>query len=172
MSLQYVRVVLILSLFQHDVDALSSRADPATEDACPVKRSLYKIVWSCVLTTIICAWVSVHPNVPPSGYWKGLSRRVKMMIWTIIAPELILAWAVRQWFAAWEIRDTVNGSEEGWLAGIKQTIQGWFKRGTEGERCRLIACVWTEIVTSVEQMDYGAWPPPCDGGDLHRRPIS
>jgi len=139
MSLQYV--VLILSLFQHGADALSSRADPGTEDACPAKRSLYKIVWSCVSTTIICAWVSVHPNVPPSGYWKGLWRRVKMMIWTIIAPELILAWAVRQWFAAWEIRDTVNGSEEGWLTGIKQTIQGWFKRGTPGEKCRSFACI-------------------------------
>ena len=31
------------------------------------------------------------------------------MSWTIVVPELILAWAVRQWFAAWEIRDTVNG---------------------------------------------------------------
>src|SRR5260221_14447745 len=94
-----------------------------------------------LLTTIICAWVSVHPNVPPSGYWKGLWRRVKMMIWTIIAPELILAWAVRQWFAAWEIRDTVNGSKECWLAVFKQTTQGWFKRGTEGEKCRSISCV-------------------------------
>ena len=32
------------------------------------------------------------------------------MFWTVVAPELILAWAVRQWFAAWEIRDTVNGA--------------------------------------------------------------
>jgi len=144
MSLQYA--VVVFSLFQYGADALpivlSSRAKTATEDACPPVRSLYQIVWSCVLTTIICAWVSVHPNVPPSGYWKGLSRRVKMMIWTIIAPELILAWAVRQWFAAWEIRDTVNGMEEGLLTGIKQTIQGWFRRGTSpGENCRSIACV-------------------------------
>jgi len=36
-----------------------------------------------------------------------------MMFWTIIAPELILAWAVRQWYAAWEIRDAVNGIDEG-----------------------------------------------------------
>src|SRR5258708_16490019 len=137
MSLEYV--VIILSLFQHGADALSNRAEPGTEDACPVKRSLYKIVWSCVSTTIICAWVSVHPNVPPSGYWKGLWRRVQMMIWTIIAPELILALAVKQWVAAWEIRDTVNGSEEGWLAGIQQTVQGWFKRGTPGEKHSSIA---------------------------------
>jgi len=39
-----------------------------------------------------------------------------MMFWTIIAPELTLAWAMRQWFGAWEIRDAVNGttSREGW----------------------------------------------------------
>src|SRR5258707_6044112 len=144
MSLQYI--ILILSLLQHGADALpivlSSRAEPRIDpDAYPVKRSLYKIVCSCVLTTIICAWVSVHPNVPPSGYWKGLWRRVQMMIWSIIAPELILAWAVRQWFAAWEIRDTGNGSEEGWFNGVKQTIQGWFRRGTPGEKCRLIESV-------------------------------
>jgi hypothetical protein len=141
MSLQYVAVAF--SLFQYGVDALpivlSTRVEPGIDDSCPVKRSLYKIVWSCVLTTIICAWVSVHPNVPPSGYWKGLWQRVKMMIWTIIAPELILAWAVRQWFAAWEIRDAVNGLEEGWVIGIKQTIQGWFKRGTPSEKWQLTA---------------------------------
>ena len=49
-------------------------------------------------------------------------------------------WAVRQWFAAWEIRDAVNGLEEGWLTRFKQTIQGWFKRGTSpGEKCGLQA---------------------------------
>src|SRR5260221_8374847 len=56
MSLKYG--VLMLSLLQHGTDALivlSNRAEPGTEDACPFKRSLYKIVWSCVSTTIICA---------------------------------------------------------------------------------------------------------------------
>src|SRR6266511_1000814 len=74
------------------------------------QRTLFKITWNCLSATIICAWVSVHPNVPPSGYWRALRRRLKTTFWTIIAPELILAWAVRQWFAAWEIRDTVNGA--------------------------------------------------------------
>src|SRR6266545_2353826 len=84
------------------------------EGACPdcncsTQRTLFNITWSCVSTIIICAWVSVHPNVPPSGHWRALWQRLKTMFWTIIAPELILAWAVRQWFAAREIRDAVNG---------------------------------------------------------------
>jgi len=78
-----------------------------------VKRTLFNITWNCISTIILCAWVSVHPNVPPSGHWRALRRRLKTMFWTIIAPESILAWAVRQWFAAREIRDTVNGNREG-----------------------------------------------------------
>ncbi len=76
------------------------------------------------------------------------------MFWTIIAPELVLAWAVRQWFAAWEIRDTVNGTHEGellvaficslWdannekLAGflreMSMTIRRWFGNRTESSK--------------------------------------
>ncbi len=88
-----------------------SQVQPAAANA-NLKRTLFKIIWNCLATIIICAWVSVHPNVPPSGYWRALRQRLKTMIWTIIAPELILAWAVRQWFAAREIRDTVNGTSE------------------------------------------------------------
>ena len=88
---------------------ISGEDGPCPDCNCSTNRTLFNITWSCVSTIIICAWVSVHPNVPPSGHWRALWQRLKTMFWTIVAPELILAWAVRQWFAAWEIRDTVNG---------------------------------------------------------------
>src|SRR6266508_6850288 len=72
------------------------------------KRTLFNITWNCLSTTIICAWVSMHPNIPPSGFWRALRRRVEMMFWSIIAPELILACALRQWSAARETRDYYN----------------------------------------------------------------
>ena len=51
---------------------------------------------------------------PTFGALEGVTAtRLEMMFWIIIAPELILAWAVRQWFAAWEIRDMVNGTRKG-----------------------------------------------------------
>ena len=31
-----------------------------------------------------------------------------LMFWMVVAPELVLAWAVRQFFAAKDIRDTYN----------------------------------------------------------------
>ena len=35
------------------------------------------------------------------------------MFWMVVAPELVLAWAVRQFFAAKDIRDAYNNSREG-----------------------------------------------------------
>ena len=50
----------------------------------------------------------MHPNVPPPNPWKGHWNRLRLMFWMIVAPELVLAWAVRQFFAAREIRDVYN----------------------------------------------------------------
>lgn len=72
------------------------------------KRTLFGIVWSCVLTVMICAWTSVHPNIPPTTRGIAFWKRIGMMFWALIAPELILAWAVRQWYAAYHIKDQYN----------------------------------------------------------------
>jgi len=111
-----VYLFILTLLFAHGV-ALPIPLDLIAGDQqlppCLEQRKLFNIIWNCVSTMILCAWVSVHPNVPPSGYWRELIRQLETMVWTIIAPELILAWAVRQWFAARKIRDTVNGIPEG-----------------------------------------------------------
>ena len=79
----------------------------------PLKRTLFGIIWSCLSTTILCAWTAVHPNVPPESKWQARWNRLELMFWMIVAPELVLAWAVRQFFAAKEIRDAYNHSREG-----------------------------------------------------------
>ena len=84
----------------------------------PLQRTLFGIVWSCVSTIIICAWTSVHPNVPPPNAWKARWNRLRLMFWMIIAPELVLAWAVRQFFAAKEIRDEYNSRYPSACMGI------------------------------------------------------
>ena len=40
---------------------------------------------------------------------------MRIMFWMVIAPELVLARAVRQWFAAREIRDAYNERQPGML---------------------------------------------------------
>jgi len=76
-------------------------------------RTLFSVIWTCVSTIIICAWTSVHPNVPPLNRWKARWNRLWVMFWMIVAPELVLAWAVRQFFAAREIRDMYNDRHPG-----------------------------------------------------------
>ncbi|KAF4616278.1 hypothetical protein D9613_008780 [Agrocybe pediades] len=68
----------------------------------PSQRSVWDIVWGCLATLLACAWVSVHPNMPKRGESsiKVTARRLELMIWTIIAPELIITWAMQQWSGA------------------------------------------------------------------------
>jgi len=34
------------------------------------------------------------------------------MFWAVVAPEVVLAWAVRQWFAAGEIAEIYNNKHK------------------------------------------------------------
>jgi hypothetical protein len=70
---------------------------------------MFSIVWSCLSTVFICAWVSVHPNLPPRSQKHAFWRRLKLMFWTIVVPELVLAWALRQWYGAKMIADKYKG---------------------------------------------------------------
>jgi len=83
-------------------------APPNCVDGCS-KRTLFNIIWGCVSTTIICAWTAIHPNIPPrESYLKGTLRRLELMCWTIIAPEILPTWALNQLLAAKTIRDVYN----------------------------------------------------------------
>ncbi|KAF4607612.1 hypothetical protein EYR38_001684 [Pleurotus pulmonarius] len=75
-----------------------------TATSAPNDRDTTDIVWSCLAVIFSCTWVAIHPNVPhhdirASG-WKMLRRRVLLMLWAILVPELMVMWAVRQWFEA------------------------------------------------------------------------
>ena len=62
------------------------------------QRSTWGILWSCLSTTFLVTWVSVHPNIPSPGekWWWIYWRRVKAVFWALIAPELVILWAWRQ----------------------------------------------------------------------------
>ncbi|KZP10918.1 hypothetical protein FIBSPDRAFT_837989 [Athelia psychrophila] len=65
-------------------------------------RSLVSIVTSCLATIFACIWVAVHPNMPgPEQSW--MSRQIesfKLVVATLLVPEWVLAWAVRQYLQA------------------------------------------------------------------------
>ena len=110
-------IVVKHSLGSYLVRALELGSDSLTTLAtntstCPKKRTQYEIVWNCLTTIIICTWVSIHPNIPPQhkGHLGVFWRRIKLMLWSLIVPELILGWAFRQWLAAREIEKEYKGA--------------------------------------------------------------
>ncbi|KAG2360338.1 hypothetical protein BDR07DRAFT_1412894 [Suillus spraguei] len=65
-------------------------------------RTLWSIVSSSVFTLFACIYTAVHPNIPSpeDSPLLILRRRLGMMIMALIAPELIVTWAMRQWLSA------------------------------------------------------------------------
>ncbi|KAJ7364220.1 hypothetical protein DFH08DRAFT_949834 [Mycena albidolilacea] len=105
--------MLLLYLFVHLLRSKAGSAAPvsnsseslALTDACDDInnfRKLFDIVWGCLATIFACTWVSVHPNVPPPRQSRLalLWRRLKMMLIAVLAPEVIVAFAARQFFFA------------------------------------------------------------------------
>ena len=77
----------------------------------PNQRTVFTIVWNCIVTITLCAWTSVHPNIPgpDEGRWMLTWRSIELILWGLIAPEYILIWAIRQWRGARYIRQKVHG---------------------------------------------------------------
>ena len=79
---------------------------------CPAdQRSLWNILWSCFATIFACSWVSVHPNIPGpnESSWRIFLRRLELMFWAVVAPEIIIAWAFRQWSSARDLEKLYKG---------------------------------------------------------------
>ncbi|KAJ8582260.1 hypothetical protein M405DRAFT_854634 [Rhizopogon salebrosus TDB-379] len=88
-------------------------------------RTLWNIIWSCAATLFACTWTAIHPNIPgvDEGKLAVTSRRLLIMIMVLVVPELIIAWAARQFFSAYETafefnQWTVTHGFFGWMGGF------------------------------------------------------
>src|SRR4051812_39935956 len=65
-------------------------------------RTFWNIIWGCLATIVLCTWVSIHPNIPgrDEGRIAIVARRIGLVVLALIAPELIIAWAMREWLAS------------------------------------------------------------------------
>jgi len=108
LRLACILLLFFLTLAQAAVALRREETDQNSADG-QLKRTIFDIVWGCVLTTIICAWAAVHPNMPPrEGPLKRTLRRLELMFWTIVAPEILPCWALRQLLVAKEVRNVYN----------------------------------------------------------------
>jgi hypothetical protein len=65
-------------------------------------RTLWDILLTCGLTLFACTWTAIHTNIPgmDEGVFAVASRRLFIMVVALIAPELMITWATRQFFSA------------------------------------------------------------------------
>ncbi|THU75991.1 hypothetical protein K435DRAFT_974620 [Dendrothele bispora CBS 962.96] len=84
-------------------------------------RTVEEILYSCLAVVFACTWVAIHPNIPRQfdtdeegdvtevadsftiSSARVFAQDVMTMILSLLAPELIILWALRQWFAARKI---------------------------------------------------------------------
>ena len=68
------------------------------ENAPSNTRTMWNIIFNCFSTLFACTWIVVHPNIPAPGdsIWKILLRRMMIMIFVLLAPEMVIIWAARQ----------------------------------------------------------------------------
>ena len=78
-------------------------------------RTIWNIIWSCLVTIFSCTWIAIHPNIPypgnkkDMGFWgplrSSISHRLPLFICALLVPEYILSWAIRQRLVAGKIAE-------------------------------------------------------------------
>lgn len=68
----------------------------------PSARGTLDIIWSCLSTVFICCWLVVHLDVPSpqTSHWHRLRDRLLCLGFAALAPELILAVAIKDFLDA------------------------------------------------------------------------
>ena len=89
-------------------------------------RTIWSIVWDCLVTIFSCTWVAVHPNIPcpkkreANGWIQRCIRnpllsfaehRLPLFVCALLLPEYMLVWAIRQFIRA---RKVAKGEFELW----------------------------------------------------------
>ncbi|KAF5318120.1 hypothetical protein D9619_012245 [Psilocybe cf. subviscida] len=118
----------------------------------PNDRSVTDIIWSCLATVFACTWVSVHPNIPhpDATDWQIRRHRALLMLCGLVAPELIVLWALRQWMSArYIVRQMKEGSVCGFTMVHGHFMQmGGFMQSASGGNPAQVVLDYTEIKRS------------------------
>ena len=90
-------------------------------------RTVWNIVWSCLVTIFSCTWVAIHPNVPSpkkrdANGWiercilnplrSFAEHRLPLFVCALLVPEYMLAWAIRQFLSVRNIANQDRGEFE------------------------------------------------------------
>ena len=102
----------LTSILEESLTSSNSTILSTSACICPAEqRSLWDILWSCLATIFACSWVSIHPNIPaPNESSRRIFlRRLELMFWAVVSPEMIILWALRQWSGARHLEKKYKG---------------------------------------------------------------
>ncbi|KAK3681005.1 hypothetical protein B0T22DRAFT_495010 [Podospora appendiculata] len=96
---------------QNDTAAFSTEIAPPRVPS-PSSRGTINILWSCIVTLVACVYTALHLNIPASnerGTARLLLRKIKWVLVSLIAPEIVLYVALMQFI---EARSLMRSSRE------------------------------------------------------------
>jgi len=109
--------IFLVILARNGARALPIRVaaiDRLTSDACAGSscRTVWDIVWSCLVTISLCTWTASHPNMPGPEHGKVIIGffRAWLAMDSLLTPELVIVWAIQQWFVARKSAKDMNGA--------------------------------------------------------------
>ena len=125
----------------------------------PNTRTIWNIIWSCFSTVFACAWIAVHPNIPAlkDSKWKILRRRMMIMAYVLLAPEMVIMWAARQHRDARLLAEEFQiKGRSGWTkTHAFFLIMGGFTLHAQGEPLRVLGWRDLEALTRAGRIN---WP--------------
>ncbi|KAF8644825.1 hypothetical protein AX16_008243 [Volvariella volvacea WC 439] len=85
------------------------------------KRTIFDILYSCLGVIFLCTYISIHHNVPDQtdSWGKKTWLKVRTMLYAMVAPEIVIMWALRQRITAGGIAE--RRKDKGWT-----TTHGFF----------------------------------------------
>jgi hypothetical protein len=82
----------------------STLFDPITGECDNINgcRTISQILWNCLSVIFICTWVAIHPNIPHVKAHPAVVTccNILLMVLAMLAPELVILWAMRQRYSA------------------------------------------------------------------------
>ncbi|KAF8641289.1 hypothetical protein AX16_010068 [Volvariella volvacea WC 439] len=77
-------------------------------------RTILDILYSCIGVILLCTYISMHHNIPDQddSWAKVMWSKFRTMLYALMAPEMVIMWAIRQWIMARKIAR--DNKRRGW----------------------------------------------------------
>ncbi|KAF8648114.1 hypothetical protein AX16_006398 [Volvariella volvacea WC 439] len=80
------------------------------------ERTIFDILYSCLGVIFLCTYISIHHNIPDQNdsWTRKTWLKLRTMLYAMLAPEVVIVWALRQRIMAGEIANSEWGKGQGW----------------------------------------------------------